>query len=74
MTAYFDHAATTPMHPEAVAAMLPFLSDRFGNPSGSHAAAREARARYEAALANAGAAPAFANDRTPPPATCPRGL
>jgi cysteine desulfurase len=43
MTAYLDHAATTPMRPEAVEAMLPFLTDRFGNPSGSHAVAREAR-------------------------------
>ncbi|MEN3314180.1 MAG: cysteine desulfurase [Acidimicrobiaceae bacterium] len=43
MIAYLDHAATTPMHPEAVEAMLPFLFHRFGNPSGSHAVAREAR-------------------------------
>jgi cysteine desulfurase len=43
MPAYFDNAATTPMRPEAVEAMLPFLRDRFGNPSGSHAVAREAR-------------------------------
>jgi len=43
MTAYLDHAATTPMRPEAVDAMLPFLTERFGNPSGSHAVAREAR-------------------------------
>jgi cysteine desulfurase len=41
--AYLDNAATTPMRPEAVEAMLPFLRDRFGNPSGSHAVAREAR-------------------------------
>ncbi len=40
---YLDHAATTPMRPEAVEAMLPYLSDTFANPSGSHAAAREAR-------------------------------
>ena len=40
---YLDHAATTPMCPEAVEAMLPFLTERFGNPSGSHAVAREAR-------------------------------
>ena len=40
---YLDHAATTPMRPEAVEAMLPFLTERFGNPSGSHRAAREAR-------------------------------
>ena len=41
--AYFDHAATTPMRPEAVEAMLPFLSGNFGNPSGSHAESRRAR-------------------------------
>jgi cysteine desulfurase len=31
------------MHPEAVAAMLPFLTERYANPSGSHAASRDAR-------------------------------
>ena len=31
------------MRPEAVEAMLPYLTERFGNPSGSHAVAREAR-------------------------------
>ncbi len=41
--AYLDHAATTPMRPEAVAAMQPFLDARFGNPSGAHTLAREAR-------------------------------
>jgi cysteine desulfurase len=41
--AYLDHAATTPMRPEAVEAMRPFLTDRFANPSGSHAASRDAR-------------------------------
>jgi cysteine desulfurase len=40
---YLDHAATTPMRPEAVAAMVPFLTERFGNPSGSHGVARDAR-------------------------------
>lgn len=40
---YLDHAATTPMRPEAVEAMLPFLTERFANPSGSHRAARDAR-------------------------------
>ncbi len=49
MTAYLDHAATTPMHPEAVEAMLPFLTERFGNASGSHAVAREARKALEEA-------------------------
>jgi cysteine desulfurase len=31
------------MRPQAVAAMLPFLTERFGNPSGSHSVARTAR-------------------------------
>src|SRR5437764_13173097 len=43
MTTYLDHAATAPMRPEAVEAMLPLLTEHFGNPSGSHAVAREAR-------------------------------
>ncbi|MDP9388453.1 MAG: aminotransferase class V-fold PLP-dependent enzyme, partial [Actinomycetota bacterium] len=41
--AYLDHAATTPLWPEAREAMLPFLTDRFGNPSGSHRVSRDAR-------------------------------
>lgn len=40
---YLDHAATTPMRPEAIQAMAPFLGDQFANPSGSHAFARSAR-------------------------------
>jgi cysteine desulfurase len=41
--AYLDHAATTPMRSQAVEAMLPFLTERFGNPSGGHGVARQAR-------------------------------
>jgi cysteine desulfurase len=41
--AYLDHAATTPLRPEARAAMLPWLGEAFGNPSGAHAVARRAR-------------------------------
>jgi cysteine desulfurase len=41
--AYLDHAATTPVRPEAAAAVLPWLTDRWGNASGSHRAARAAR-------------------------------
>jgi cysteine desulfurase len=41
--AYLDHAATTPLRPEARDAMLPWLGERFGNPSGDHQVAREAR-------------------------------
>lgn len=40
---YLDHAATTPLRPEARQAMLPWLGEHFGNPSGSHAVARAAR-------------------------------
>jgi cysteine desulfurase len=41
--AYLDHAATTPMLPEAVEAMLPYLAGGFGNPSGGHLESRRAR-------------------------------
>ncbi|MDQ1394197.1 MAG: cysteine desulfurase [Acidimicrobiaceae bacterium] len=47
MATYLDHAATTPLRPEAAAAMLPWLTERFGNPSGSHAVARAARAAID---------------------------
>jgi cysteine desulfurase len=40
---YLDHAASTPVRAEAVAVMLPFLTERIGNPSGAHAMARDAR-------------------------------
>jgi len=42
MQAYLDHAATTPMRPESLAAMVPYLTEHFGNPSGSHSVARRA--------------------------------
>ncbi|GGZ81919.1 cysteine desulfurase family protein [Streptomyces echinoruber] len=34
---YLDHNATTPVDPRVVEAMLPYLTDRFGNPSSAHA-------------------------------------
>ncbi len=40
---YLDHNASTPLHPEVVAEMLPYLTERFGNPSSVHAFGREAR-------------------------------
>ncbi|HJL77422.1 MAG TPA: aminotransferase class V-fold PLP-dependent enzyme, partial [Acidimicrobiales bacterium] len=43
MEAYLDHAASTPARPEVVEAMLPWLAEHPGNPSGSHRLAREAR-------------------------------
>ncbi|HET9691731.1 MAG TPA: aminotransferase class V-fold PLP-dependent enzyme, partial [Acidimicrobiales bacterium] len=45
--AYLDHAATAPVRPEVAAAMLPWLTERWGNPSGSHAVARAARAAVD---------------------------
>ena len=41
--AYFDHAASTPLHPEVVEAMGRFFGDCYANPTGSHRMAREAR-------------------------------
>jgi cysteine desulfurase len=61
MPAYLDHAASTPMRPEAIAAMLPFLADAPGNPSGLHGAARVTKTALEeareAVAAACGAAP-----------------
>ncbi len=44
---YLDHAATTPMRPEAREAMSPFLDGAFGNPSGIHSVSRFAKAALE---------------------------
>lgn len=47
---YLDYAATTPVRPEVLEAMLPFLRDAgFGNPSSSHKFGRTARAGLEQA-------------------------
>src|SRR3972149_9449775 len=40
---YMDHSATTPVHPEVLEAMLPFFSEKYGNPSSIYAVGREAR-------------------------------
>jgi cysteine desulfurase len=44
---YLDYNATTPLLPEAFAAMRPYLEAHFGNPSSIHAAGREARAAID---------------------------
>src|SRR2546426_11362686 len=48
--AYLDNAATTPVRPEVLEAMLPYLGpDAFGNPSSPHRFGRAARAGVEEA-------------------------
>ena len=46
---YLDHNATTPLLPEVVEAMIPFLRDHFGNPSSSHPYGRRAHDAVETA-------------------------
>lgn len=46
---YFDNNATTPIHPEVAAAIAPFLTGLYGNPSSLHWAGRDVRAHYEQA-------------------------
>ena len=47
---YLDHAATTPVRPEVLEAMMPYLTDQsFGNPSSAHRFGRAARAGMEQA-------------------------
>ncbi len=43
MSAYLDHAASTPTRPEVVEAMLPYLTELHANPSGAHRLARDVR-------------------------------
>ena len=43
MSIYLDYAATTPMREEVLEAMLPYLTDHFGNASSLHAEGRRAR-------------------------------
>ncbi|HYH49643.1 MAG TPA: cysteine desulfurase family protein [Acidimicrobiia bacterium] len=53
---YLDHAASTPLRPEAFEAMLPFLQGSYGNPSGQHAQARAAKTAIEEAREQVAAA------------------
>jgi cysteine desulfurase len=46
---YLDHNASTPVHPEVLAEMLPYFSEAFGNPSSVHAFGRDARAGVDTA-------------------------
>src|SRR5881296_3117775 len=47
---YLDHNATTPLHPDVLAAMLPFFAEKFANPASiTHPPGREARDMVEQA-------------------------
>lgn len=46
---YLDHAATTPTDPQVVEAMLPYFTERFGNPSTLYSLGREAKQAMETA-------------------------
>ena len=52
---YFDHNATTPMTPEVLAAMLPYLTEEFGNASSIHAFGQNARGAVEQARSSVAA-------------------
>ena len=49
MKAYLDNAATTPLDKEVLEAMLPSMTEHFGNPSSIHAWGRQTRATLEQA-------------------------
>ena len=48
---FLDHAAGSPARSEVVEAMVPLLTEGYGNPSGAHALARQARGELDAARA-----------------------
>lgn len=47
MKVYLDNAATTPLDPEVLEAMLPYMKQHFGNPSSVHSYGREVKAALE---------------------------
>lgn len=46
---YLDHIAGTPLHPDVVEAMLPYLKEKFGNPQSLHSVGQEAMEALEEA-------------------------
>lgn len=44
---YFDNAATTPLDPQVLEAMMPYLTEKFGNPSSIYSYGRESRLAIE---------------------------
>ena len=55
-TVYFDHAATTAVDPTVLSLMMPYFSERYGNPSELHALGRATREAVEQARAQVAAA------------------
>jgi len=51
MSIYLDHNSTSPMHPEVIDAMMPYLQNPVGNPSSLHSYGRMARSAVESARA-----------------------
>jgi cysteine desulfurase len=49
---YLDYAATTPVHPDVLEAMLPYFTENFGNPSTLYSYGQDARAAVENARSN----------------------
>jgi cysteine desulfurase len=49
---YLDHAATTPVDPRVLEAMLPYLTERYGNASTIYSLGREARRAMDEARAD----------------------
>ncbi len=52
---YLDHNATTPIRPEVLAVMMPFLTEEYGNASSIHAFGQKARGAVEEAREKVGA-------------------
>jgi cysteine desulfurase len=50
-TIYLDHAATTPLDPDVLTAMLPYFTERYGNPSSIYQLGQESRAALDQARA-----------------------
>jgi cysteine desulfurase len=49
MPIYLDNAATTPLDPKVLEAMMPYMTEHFGNPSSIHSRGREAKTGVERA-------------------------
>ena len=69
---YLDHAATTAVHPDVLAEMLPYFIEAGHNPSSLHAEGRRARAGLDVARDRVAAALGVATTRRFSPRPAPR--